>query len=463
MILELLAWIFYGVITISVLAVIWHRQKKVDLAGDRRILAPKVHPIASFLCIVDEFCAHFFGVPLVYFKKDKWIALARECPHDDELLGDKAEFLELWETICEDIASSKKFSLTGRFLLNTLFRDILESRKYFIEYLIAHKEEVLKVDIGSPLIVTGSGRSGSTLMHNLLCQEENIRALQMWEVIWGGSVVPPVTEEDYNRPQPNHPKYQHLMEKFAFLRKVIPAYLETVRKSHPIDPKQYEEEVLMLVQAGLFHAHLPIAGEKYFKLFHSPEKKKSAYLYLKRFMQVLHSAYPPKSHWVLKGPFHSLFLPTLLEVFPTCKIVVTHRDMKAVVPSGLSLYENFVGQFFKDGEWDRYEQGKRLLPCVQPLTYRPLEFRKTWVHPEQIVDIHYPELMADPIGTVKKIYSTFGMNFSEKFQKNLEDWKAEHPQGKQGRHSYFPEKYGLTAQEIDQEFGEYHRYYGIHE
>ena len=62
------------------------------------------------------------------------------------------------------------------------------------------------------------------------------------------------------------------------------------------------------------------------------------YSYFRRLLQLLlwqrPGANPERAqHYLGKTPHHLENLPTLLEVFPDAKVIVTHRDPVKVVPS----------------------------------------------------------------------------------------------------------------------------------
>ena len=53
-------------------------------------------------------------------------------------------------------------------------------------------------------------------------------------------------------------------------------------------------------------------------------------------LQILQRRWPPR-RWALKSPVHLHSLPTLLDVYPDARIVITHRDPLTVLSSVTSL------------------------------------------------------------------------------------------------------------------------------
>src|SRR5258707_8021560 len=77
----------------------------------------------------------------------------------------------------------------------------------------------------------------------------------------------------------------------------------------------------------------------------------SAYEYEKRFLQLLQAEAP--GTWNLKMPSHTLFIPTLLKIFPDARLIWTHRDPFTATGSLCSLitlaHRGFIGKI--DTEW----------------------------------------------------------------------------------------------------------------
>ena len=63
--------------------------------------------------------------------------------------------------------------------------------------------------------------------------------------------------------------------------------------------------------------------------------------------------------------------------------------------------------------------------------------------------------MADPIGSVKRIYAHFGQELSATGERCLEDWQAAHPQGKHGQHPYRAGDIGISESQILDRFADY--------
>jgi len=412
--------------------------------------------------ILIQFLDHFFKFRLLSIDQKGLLKRALKLKYDPELFGaskspnsDRDEdFLELLQTVTEGLQKNPEVSFTGRYLLNQCLHSLIVSREKIINYAIEHKDQVLKSEITKPIIITGIGRAGSTLLQNLLAQDPAARGCKHWEVVWFGSPVPPATQEQVEASPPTHRKYAQVVKAYQLLKQSCPEFVKEFEKSHPIQPLQYDEELPILMQAMLLQLWLPLAGPEYFELFHKLEGKESSYLYLKRWLQVMQTTYSPESHWVLKAPVHMVFLPVLMKVFPDARVVMCHRKMDVLVPSGTSFFESFNVSYVKDG-YDRYGFADKIVQHGLQMRNHMMEFRKTYEHPEQFVDVQYNDIVANPISIVKSIYSQFNMPYTQSFEDRMNQWLDANKQGKHGRHEYSLEMYNMNKQDVLEEWKEY--------
>src|SRR5204862_3820064 len=63
----------------------------------------------------------------------------------------------------------------------------------------------------------------------------------------------------------------------------------------------------------------------------------------------------------------------------------------------------------------------------------------------RFVDIQFADLIADPLGCVRRIYAASGDTLSATAQARMEAWIADNRQDKHGRHDHAPEDFGLDG------------------
>jgi hypothetical protein len=87
-----------------------------------------------------------------------------------------------------------------------------------------------------------------------------------------------------------------------------------------------------------------------------------------------------------------------------------------------------------------------ILCTYKILGKRNLTFREK--NPGVIYDVFYESLVSDPIGTVRGIYSHFGLPWTEGYESTLKNYIQGNKKGKHGKHRYAASDYGLTEAEI---------------
>jgi hypothetical protein len=177
----------------------------------------------------------------------------------------------------------------------------------------------------------------------------------------------------------------------------------------------------------------------------------SIYQFYKKQLQILGRHYPGK-HWVLKAPAHSLFLDTLMKVFPDANLIQLRRDPLEVVPSMCSLIyclRTFVSDAFGPGyvanQWCGW---------LQLTAERIIE---SWdrLDDNHLFDMGYRKFLADPIEAVKKIYSHFAYTYTDEFETLMKRYIEENRQNKFGRHRYTLEQFDLDRADLEHRFENY--------
>lgn len=79
----------------------------------------------------------------------------------------------------------------------------------------------------------------------------------------------------------------------------------------------------------------------------------------------------------------------------------------------------------------------------------------------RFVDVHFHDLMADPIGAVRTIYRAAGRTLTGAAEAAMQAFLVANPRGKHGAHAYRLEDFGLEEAEIRRRFEFYTERFGV--
>ena len=79
----------------------------------------------------------------------------------------------------------------------------------------------------------------------------------------------------------------------------------------------------------------------------------------------------------------------------------------------------------------------------------------------QFVDLHFREVLADPVGSLQKAFSALDLPLSDTAVEQMNAWQESHQPERHGTHQYSAEEYGLDPEELSDAFREYRDQYGI--
>jgi hypothetical protein len=313
------------------------------------------------------------------------------------------------------------------------------SRRLKVTDYLDSRPELLARPVERPVFVLGIPRTGTTMVSNLLAADPARRSPLTWEI---DDPVPPATGATLT----TDPR--------------AVARLEQERAALAANPsmgKYYRGSAIYPNECVFIHAHdfktlmwesrgkLPGYAEYVYQM-----DTTSAYEYEKRFLQVLQSQAP--GPWNLKMPSHSLFIPQLLKVFPDARLIWTHRDPYTAVGSLCSLLT--LGHMAFTGKVDREWLGQNYPRQAAEHANRAMDARDA-IGEDRIIDVHYADMMRDPIGTMRTVYRQLGDDFTPEAEAGMQGWVDDNPQDKFGRHEYKLAQYGLSVEQLEPLFERY--------
>jgi Sulfotransferase family len=349
------------------------------------------------------------------------------------------EFREGLEVYCESAFSEAQLNELGTAAVSGNIVSSLANRLRVVDWAGRHPEVVAE-RIEAPLIVIGIFRAGTTYFSYLLDQDPRNRPLLSWEST--DSTPPPTPEQFRSGPRVEAARARMKM-------------LETLNPKSAI---VYHEEadgptecISVMSQDFKSLSWEAISNVPSYSRWLLEVDQRSAYVYHRLVLQVLQHG-GVRGRWTLKSPHHAIALESLRSVYPDARLVVIHRDPVALCGSVCSLIQT-LSSTFSDVDHTRYI-AEHWTAMLETSIKRMEAFRAA--HPDHpVVDVQYDDLVADPVGTVARVYEGFGDDLSQAARANMADYVSNRDQHRAGAHSYDPIEFGLDPRELAERFAGY--------
>lgn len=324
-----------------------------------------------------------------------------------------------------------------RLLQREMFARILADQIFSRD--LALYPEIADLPVQRPLFVAGFGRTGSTLLYNLLALDGNARAPLLWE-LWTPS--PPPRPESYA----TDPRIGIAQRRLDALAEADPLILQI----HPMQARAPDECYWMMRHSPLIAMLYQVP--EYWAWFKQLDDSGLGELFSHYRLQVQHlQLFCHRQHWLSKAPSHPHFMPVLFEVFPDANVVRLHRHPCQAVPSLCSLVAGYRGLFSK--RVDAGEIGATILDMFTEGMKRSMAAPQR--RNRQIIDMSFEDLIADPAAAVRRIYAQFGYRFGAAFEQDLAHAIESERTALRPRHSYSLEQFGLSRAEVIERSAEY--------
>jgi hypothetical protein len=319
--------------------------------------------------------------------------------------------------------------LTKQELLRSLRTRLLLCRA------LDEKPAIADERIEAPVIVTGPARSGTSITFELLWLDPTLRAPLAWEAL---HPVPLGEDRRLLASECEQELWADVQPEFAAvheLRSDLP--VECVTLTAPCFGGPHWT---MVSQA----AGLPDPVLMYD--FH------------RRILQVLqHGA--ERRNWLLKTPGHLATLDLLFATYPDAWVVQTHRDPAKTMPSTMST--TALVQWMRTDQIDLVKLAAAIEATFAFALNSVAERRAKRDLPDRFVDVHFRDLLRDPVATLRAAYERMGRRFSPEHAEAIRRYLAEKPKGKFGVHQYTPEEWGFTAEGLRRSLAPYVSHFGV--
>ena len=342
--------------------------------------------------------------------------------------------------LVQTVESAPGVSDGGRDYVYGQFVDALWNRLRVVDYL-KHHPEVAAERIERPLVVLGLPRTGTSLASYLLDQDPNRRSLLTWEA---ENSVPPASPETL-RTDPRCLKKKAELDTLA--ERLRAANIPMVHWDEADGPTECMFVQNQDFKAYLWEAFMPTSAYSDWLL---DADMTSTYGYERSVLQMLQSRAP--GVWSLKMPSHAVHIETLLSTFPDVRIVWAHRDPFKATASFLRL--NYLSRAVLGAQIDVTDVVSNVLRQLQAHVARPLRARQR-IGDDRFFDLHYADLMRDPIGVMRSLYEWAGDELTPSTEDAMLTWLQRNPQDRFGVQPYSLDGSGVTITDLEPLFDQY--------
>jgi hypothetical protein len=377
---------------------------------------------------------------------DELVAVACERTGLDDL-GDPA-YRDGLDQLIAGLHDEARLSELGTAITPENLLGYLTSRLQVLDW---HREHpaAAGTDIGPIVVMIGMGRTGTTILHDLLAQDPANRAPLTWEV---DRPVPPPTSATYET-DPRIAEVQAGIDVGLAARPEMQAM-------HPTGALLAQECVRITgcdFKSVIFGSqyHLP----SYVRWVTTAADMTSAYDFHRRYLQLL-GADHRGARWVVKSGAHLWALPALQAQYPQAQYIQTHRDPVKVIASLSSLF-TYLGSIFSD-DLTIGDVAPLWSEVILDALDRSVTAREDGsIPPDRVVDVQFEAFMADHFGTIRGIYDSWGAEYTPDAEARMRRFLDDHGREKHGIHHYTFGDTGLDEGEIRERARRYTDYFDV--
>lgn len=362
---------------------------------------------------------------------------AEDAGHGDFGPGDFREGLDV---LLHSLEVDGDFSAPASEAITATLRRWLINRLDVEAWYSTHPE-IDDLRVLAPCDINGLPRSGTTALANMLSIDPQFRSLRRWEQ--AQPCPPPVLAEEANDARRLTEIDEHAQ---------LPAELKAM---HIYDADATTEDTELLGMA--FH------GQQYtwpvfsYHAWWRATEMQATYEYHRRVVKLLQSRRAP-NRWLFKAPHHNFHLEAFASAYPDAKFIVCHRDPVRAVPSWASIVSAILPE--PAGERDVHRLGREAAAHLRVGFERGIAARAA-LGEDRFLDIHHRRFVADPFGTVARIYEFLDLELVPAVDQAFRAWHQQNRTGAHGTHHYTSEQFGLSDEALRSDFAFYTDHFDI--
>jgi hypothetical protein len=304
--------------------------------------------------------------------------------------------------------------------------------------------------IERPIFVIGFSRTGTSLLHSLLAQDEASRAPRWWQT-HAPSPPPGELAVTAQRRAETARELERFLAKAPGLLTLHP-YWDAGAESLIED-----EEIATIDFQNAYPSLLfDIPGQEVMGGSFEP---RGAHEFQKEFFQ--HQQWNlPRKRWVAKGIYHQFALSSLFETYPDALCLWPHRDPVTVQASTLAIATVVYGGISR-WDIDRHRMAEAFVTGARDALERLVD--DPLVGDPRIIHVQFEALAKDPINVVRNAYSQWNLPYATHFEGAMRRWLDDpaNRSDRYGRYDYALEPFGFDANRIRSMFARYRKRFGL--
>jgi hypothetical protein len=333
---------------------------------------------------------------------------------------------EPFQRLCRSLNEEARLHLPGRLRTRGELQLILQNRLRLVD-LWQHEPAIADEPIHAPIVVTGLGRSGTTLLHELLANDPHNRPPLLWEFL---HTVP--AGDDRSRAAVADPGHRPQLcdDEIKLMDEIVPAFTAM----HENGGNLPTEDIFGFAHQFSSDMYTGLYNVAEYTIWRSSQDQEPIYDWLRRMFQTMQWA-RPTTRWVIKAPSHLSALPILFATFPDARVVITHRDPLRVVGSLADLMATL--HYMHSNHVDHAVLVEFMCMGLEHVMDEVTAERDRGDLPvDQISDVIYDDLVQDPVATIEALYHRWDFPVTEEFRANLDAYIRAHHTNRGPRHDY---------------------------
>ena len=312
---------------------------------------------------------------------------------------------EPFRRLCASLETEARLHLPGRLRTRGEIQLILQNRLRMID-LWQHEPAVLREAVPAPIVVTGLGRSGTTLLHELLACDPDSRPPLLWELLHS------VPYDDSSGDLCD--------DEVKLMDEMVPAFTAM----HENGGRLPTECIFSFAHQFSSDMYTGLYNVSEYTVWRSGVDQSPIYEWHKRHLQTLQwVAERPTPRWVVKAPSHLSALPLVFSTYPDARVVITHRDPLRVIGSLSDLMATL--HYMHSDHVDHAVLVEFMAMGLEMQMDQVAAERDAGSIPnDQISDVVYQDLVDDPVGVIERLYAARDLPVTPAFRSALTAYLA---------------------------------------